>query len=213
MPKVAEELKESEYWIRLREWLDNGGYAIVAAWARDYVKLHGAVVTGIHAPLTDSKQEVIEASMSVGERMIFDLGENIAALDVPTIVRLDQIQKWLQVQKSGIKDFGLTGKHLLETPERISAILRGQGLKSCAKRFKTKNERFRIISNVEIDEKVEWEAVEFMCVEPRELMDEQKFQKHCETVKTALKTNGATTGLYRGAPAPNGKPIFPDPPM
>jgi hypothetical protein len=39
----------------LRKWLDNGGYEIIAHWAKSYVEEHGHVLTGAHASTSARK--------------------------------------------------------------------------------------------------------------------------------------------------------------
>jgi hypothetical protein len=95
VPGVVEERKPLQYFIDFRAWLEEGGYEIIAHWAKDYVAKHGHVLTGEHAPMSAAKRRSIEESYSEGERLVQQLGNALAARQDKTVVRQDKIREWL----------------------------------------------------------------------------------------------------------------------
>ena len=73
VPTVSEKQRPAAYWRDFYAWLDEGGYALIAHWAEEFVKEHGPVQTGEHAPMTNRKREVIMESRSEGTQIAHDL--------------------------------------------------------------------------------------------------------------------------------------------
>jgi len=171
VPGVTESGQPTEYFVRLRTWLqEENGLAIIANWAKEYVAKEGHVLAGEHAPLSDAKTQTIEDSRSEGERLIARLGDHlIEAANPPPeekrepkniVLRLDRVREWLAWRKGVLdrRQFGDDGRLKLETPEKISSILRACGLHT-SKPFKVEGERFRIVANFPIDESTEWKDI------------------------------------------------------
>src|SRR5262249_1441916 len=113
VPGVTERKKEREYWAWLYdEWLPDGGFEIIVWWAHEYVKQHGHVPSGQHAPDTAAKRRSIKAGMSEGEQIVVDLGERLKELKEPRLMRLDKIRLWLASKKAQASSaqFGNDGK-------------------------------------------------------------------------------------------------------
>lgn len=82
IPEVTEAKKPDDYWSDLHRWLRNGGYGIIAHWAECFVraKKRGAARTGSHAPGTEAKARMIEASRSGAEKQLRELSEYLIAI-------------------------------------------------------------------------------------------------------------------------------------
>ena len=167
VPGVTESGKPTEYFIRLRAWLqEEDGLAKIANWAQEYGKGHGRVLAGEHAPLSDAKRQTIEDSRSEGERLIVQLGDTLIDDQKEgknIVLRLDKVREWLAGRKAKLdrRQFGEDGHLKLETAEKISSILRAKkGLHLPTKRFmEGKYDRFRIVANFPIDDTAEWKDI------------------------------------------------------
>jgi Family of unknown function (DUF5906) len=152
VPEVTEMKRSREYWAKFKEWLDEGGLSIIMWWAQEYVKDEANVVqAGEHAPDSAAKNKTIIASMSIGEKFVHDLGEELSELKEPCIIRFDQIRPWLANKKKEA-ELGRYDERFLETPETIARVLRMfDKLKFCGRKFKDRGQRFRVAANFEID--------------------------------------------------------------
>src|SRR5262249_38275883 len=70
VPGVTESGQPTQYFKKLRAWLQEDGLAIIANWAQEYVAKEGPVLAGEHAPLSDAKIQTIEDSRSEGEGLM-----------------------------------------------------------------------------------------------------------------------------------------------
>jgi Family of unknown function (DUF5906) len=160
VPGITDQGRPTEYFRNLREWLEDGGLSKIAAWAEKYVSEHGPVLAGEHAPTSAAKQQAIEESRSVGERLIAEFGEMLSEKP-KAAARLDETREWLARRKASIdhREFGDTGTLKLETSEKIANIMRSCGFK-WSRRFKVDGKRFRVIANFEIGEPAAWNEIE-----------------------------------------------------
>jgi hypothetical protein len=79
VPAITSELREKEYWMYFHQWLrEKGGLGIIKTYLADFVKKHGAVDEASHAPSSETKETMIEMSLSDGQRIAKDLA--VAAL-------------------------------------------------------------------------------------------------------------------------------------
>jgi hypothetical protein len=168
IPEVTEEKQPDEYWPGFRHWLNmEGGLAAVRAWAPEYLKEVGPIPTGRHAPMSETKERSIEEGRSLGERLIADLGQNVAeatredGTKLKIVLRQDEIRSWLAARKASINQdtYGRHGTLMLETPEKIAGILRSCGLILPRERFNAGGERFRIVANFPVEPGTMWEAL------------------------------------------------------
>jgi hypothetical protein len=173
VPEVTEKILPLEKATEFYKWLDNGGDEIVAYWAQEYVKEHN-VKTGEHAPMTAAKRHVIEENYNEGERIVCTWGKYVASLAAASehkparkiVVRLDEIRKWLAIKKASADErtHGRDGMKWLETPQRISAILKGCGLYVPKRQYTEAGKNFRVVSTFsEIDERWNWETLKEQC--------------------------------------------------
>jgi hypothetical protein len=80
VPTVTEQKQPPEFWEKLHNWLESGGYAIIAQWARDFVGAPNAAVrASADAPGTLRKGQMIEDSRSIEERLVIDLAVAVLA--------------------------------------------------------------------------------------------------------------------------------------
>ena len=95
VPTVSEETRPEAYWVEFYRWLDEGGLAVIAHWAREFVAKHGPVRKGEHAPMTSRKQEVIRESRSEGQQMARDLAEAAMAQGRPVVLIVREVRAWI----------------------------------------------------------------------------------------------------------------------
>jgi hypothetical protein len=85
VPEVTEDPRNKAYWDGFYAWWKNGdGLGVIFAWLHKLAENPAFVIdAGEHAPSSDAKKEVVEESMSDAERIAFELGEHVAALNKP----------------------------------------------------------------------------------------------------------------------------------
>jgi hypothetical protein len=170
--------KGTTYWVDFNEWLRTGGLAAIAAWAHDYVEKHGPVQPGAHAPTSAAKKQVIEENHSDGERMVYELAQDLFEAgqsklgpigDGPgqfavvehgerIVMRRDEIRLWLADRKAALNPsvYGREGQMKLESAEKIAATLRECELVVPEDQFKADGQRFRIVANFGVGAKPKW---------------------------------------------------------
>lgn len=115
--RVTEEKLPGKYWDDFFDWLDDGGYQIIAWWAQQFLKKNAPVKTSDRAPMTAAKKDMLRAGWSPGKELVFDLatkikeefdkGRNIA-------VGRDVVRDWLAAARVlMINDPKLEGKDLI----------------------------------------------------------------------------------------------------
>jgi hypothetical protein len=167
IPGVAEDKRDHSYWTGLNAWLQqDDALPAVAAWAQDFVDQHGPVLPGQHAPMSHAKRRTIEEGRSDGERLIYELGQAVLGAEGKVVLRRDQVREWLVGRKVSLGSYGLDGKRMLETPERIASVLRSCGLKLPGRQFKNNTERFRIVSNFDVADDCTWEDLKRLARKP-----------------------------------------------
>ncbi|MES2022259.1 MAG: DUF5906 domain-containing protein [Pseudomonadota bacterium] len=99
IPAVTETAQSPEFWQRLHDWLDGGGFGIIRHWAETFVARHGNVGPGEVAPETGRKDQLIEDSRAPEERMVLSLAAAARELSVATgqpVVLVDHdVGAWL----------------------------------------------------------------------------------------------------------------------
>lgn len=105
VPEVTEEKKPHKFWKELHAWLEKDGLGIIKAWAIEYVEKHGAVQAGEHAPMTKSKQEVIDEGLSIVTKRALELLEDLEEVDgkVFTTDRLLYDAALISLKAEGVK--------------------------------------------------------------------------------------------------------------
>ena len=104
-----------------------------------------------------------------GERAVFELGirfrEYADALRARRrtsdmfVMRLDHVREWLRARKEKTA-YGQYGRGWLETPEKISKLLRSNcGLHIARKQFKEGGLKFRVVADRPISEDNTWEEL------------------------------------------------------
>jgi hypothetical protein len=164
------------YWQKFNAYLNDGGLEAISWWAAEYVKDPRHVVqAGEHAPDSEAKDLSVFASMSDGERLIHDFGEDLAessSANVPRcVVRLDKLRDWLAHKTRALNHdkYGEDGRKFLETPETVARILKKiKGLQISQRQFKAGGERFRVVANFEVSEEARWPELEPLCKRPEE---------------------------------------------
>jgi hypothetical protein len=187
VPGVTEEPKPHSWWLQLNEYLQSDdGLPAIAWWAHEYVREHGPVAVGLHAPMSAAKRRTIEEGRSEGEKMIADFAQDLATMSkdrqgkqgtlqpIEIVVRLDELRKWLASQKAGLnqRDFGPDGQLKLESPERIASLLRSAGLHLPTKQFKAEGERFRVVANFDPGTDLDWATLRGRCWTPGKVKGE-----------------------------------------
>lgn len=92
-PKVTESRWADDKWKSFHDWLNSGGFQIIAQWARDF----GDYVTaGERAPMTESKREMIEASRSKASVRCEEIANLLIAENAPTAIPDKEVMSWLE---------------------------------------------------------------------------------------------------------------------
>ena len=101
VPGVTETAQPPEFWERLHDWLEGGGYGIIRHWAETFVAKHPShrVGPGEVAPKTARKELLIEDSRMPEERMVLDLAkaatDRATANGEPVIFVVSDVVAWL----------------------------------------------------------------------------------------------------------------------
>lgn len=173
--RLVEEIRPKAFLIENVEIVGQkrGGLEAIAWWAAEYVKDPTHVVqAGEHAPDLEAKDLSVLASMSDGERLIYELGEDLAEPRSPPrqiVVRLDKIRAWLALRKAGINHdkYGDDGKKFLEGGDTIAMVLKKiKGLSFPKKRFNEAGERFSVVANFKIEEEARWQDLASLALTP-----------------------------------------------
>jgi Family of unknown function (DUF5906) len=163
VPQVAEDPKPAAWWQSFYAWLSSEGLGAIAAWAERYVTLHGAVLTGDHAPHTARKRDVVAESRSEGQRMTYDLGcLAMARKDLEKIVlRVDEVREWVAAQR------GLAlNDHRVERQLTLRKILRFAGLTEpeliagkSDRRMMIEGRYREVVANFELGGQITWDKI------------------------------------------------------
>lgn len=97
-PELTEISWPSEKFIELRKWIDSGGLQIIKHWAenfQDYVGAHE------QAPMTASKQEMIEASRSEAQQEAIALADALMEQAEPSALAMKDVQAWCANHQDG----------------------------------------------------------------------------------------------------------------
>jgi hypothetical protein len=101
IPGITEAPRDHGYWSKFNAWLQgDDALPAIAAWASDFVAQHGHVKPGQHAPMSTAKKRTIEEGRSDGERLIFELGQEIQDASTKAVLRRDDIRSWLAARKA-----------------------------------------------------------------------------------------------------------------
>lgn len=76
-PKVGHQKRETAFWVKFNAWLGDGGLEIINWWLKDWLRKNEAVRPGAEAPATELKKELIEESLSDGQRLVKQVLENM----------------------------------------------------------------------------------------------------------------------------------------
>lgn len=118
IPRVTESKWPEKKFNAFIGWLDSGGLSIIMHWAKhewsDYVR------NGEDAPMTTSKQEMIEGSRSEATRMAADLANALMRLNRPACVGFREVRSWL--------DGAVTGR-IYDSDHEIKKAMKEQGVK------------------------------------------------------------------------------------
>jgi hypothetical protein len=126
VPTVAEALKPKDWWASFHCWLAGDGPGIIRRWATQYVREHGAVGTGDHAPPSKRKRAITEASRSEGQQLAVEFAESLVALDFKAIVPVGEVRKWIALQRGFRRGDGTAdvGERRLERPGTITTAMK-----------------------------------------------------------------------------------------
>lgn len=165
VPTVTEKKQPPKFWHEFYDWLEGGGYGIIAYWADEFVEKHGAVGPGDDAPMTGRKLQLIEDSRSPNERMVLDLAaaalERAEHIGQPVVLVDSEVEAWLPQQPG--KSVPL---HL------IRGWLRAGGLTIGRERFKIGGHKRQVASTLEMDGRGGAEAREYR-VSPCDLLERE----------------------------------------
>jgi hypothetical protein len=96
LPRLTEELKPKEWWADFYAWLKGDGLGIIKHWAQEFVKQHGHVPCGEHAPASKMKEEIIEGGRSDTQQIIHDIATAILAdTTKPRILVVEELRHYI----------------------------------------------------------------------------------------------------------------------
>lgn len=126
VPELTEALKPTEWWQGFYSWIAGQGPGIVLNWAQEYVREHGHVRTGDHAPTSKRKRTIAEASRSEGQQLAAHFAENLIAHPEKAIVSVKDVRRWIAIQRGFRRANGDAdlGERRLERPATITGVLK-----------------------------------------------------------------------------------------
>jgi hypothetical protein len=78
VPGLTEERRDAEYWIKFNAWLtESGGLQAIRGWAEQYIEDHGPVSSGMTAPESTAKSELIKEGFSPGMALVAQVLEGL----------------------------------------------------------------------------------------------------------------------------------------
>lgn len=134
VPSLTEIAWNLTQFTAFRAWLAGGGLPKIANWARSY---DNYVRPGEIAPMSVSKQRLIEESRSDAERLAKALGEIMMASDKPYMVPLTWVREWAKT-KLGV---------VHETERRLGGAMRKAGVHVSEKQVSIKGKKHRFATN------------------------------------------------------------------
>jgi len=94
-PKVSEIVWPDSKFKELHDWIRSGGLSIIYQWAIDY----GDYVSNAErAPMTEMKKEIIEESISEGQREAEQLALAMERIKEPVFVDMKSVEMWIRSQ-------------------------------------------------------------------------------------------------------------------
>ena len=123
-PKMAEVPWPGDKFVAFRRWLQTGGLSIIRHWANtsgNYVKEHE------RAPMTETKAEMIEGSMSEAQQQAQAVAESMQDKGSPCAIGMEGLRMWVRENTQGKvfdNDYELrkvmTKKGVKQWPERMT---------------------------------------------------------------------------------------------
>jgi hypothetical protein len=172
VPRVTEERNSKSYWDGFYSWIDHGGLSIIAAWAEGYVQRHGAIGTGERALMTAAKREIVDESMSEGQRIAARLAENALRRDKHTLLRIQAVREFVAARR-GLGNS--TAK--LESAATLRKVMLAAGMKEPVKkpgddkRIRTDRGWEYVVANFDIPAGATWADLKTHQEEPSSIAD------------------------------------------
>lgn len=176
VPQVTEEQHPygTKFWRDFNAWLRAGGLPIIANWADEFLRHDpdAVVLTGAHAPETVAKSEVIDESMSEGQRIAQDLARAAIARQPENIVLIvPEVRDFIAVERRMDPN-----DPRLEKPTTIRKALRRGGMKE-PRRVKGGDPRIKIgktyksvVANFDIPTEASWADIKDYHRQPSDLI-------------------------------------------
>lgn len=158
VPEVTELRRSEEDWTRFYAWLAGGGHGVIAAWAKQFVKDHGAVKAGAHAPDSARKRSLIEDSRSSEEMMVRSLADAAKERGCQVVLVENEVATWLEDK---------SGRHF--KPATVRGWLRKAGLCVSKERLKVGGQMTRVAGVLPVDTADGWSALQPHRVKPEDL--------------------------------------------
>ena len=160
VPGITEKKKPHSYWVAFNEWLSGDGLSIILHYLTEFAEEpDGYVLPGTDAPTTMAKMDLIEESMSEGQRLVLDLAQLAAergqGANPEKIVLTDRaVLEWVARKRGIEKDH----PHM-EGLATIASCLKKGGLTMVDRKFKSHGVRFRAFVNFDVTEDKEWMVI------------------------------------------------------
>ncbi|MCB5175543.1 DUF5906 domain-containing protein [Microvirga lenta] len=148
IPRVTEETKPKEYWVKFNAWLNNGGLSIIYRWFIEFLKDHEPVSPADRAPDSASKQAVIAATKTEGQQLAADLAfcliERFKATGERILTTTHEVRTFIGGRLNRSND------PRLESPETIARELKMAGMSRGDKPMRVFGEKRKLVANFDI---------------------------------------------------------------
>src|SRR5690606_30770225 len=88
IPTLTEVKRSVDDWQIFFDWLESGGYSIIAGWAE---KFGDYIMPGEPAPISERKRQMIYESLSLGQREVVDLCDSIINQDMEVSLYMSDV--------------------------------------------------------------------------------------------------------------------------
>lgn len=177
-PRVGNNARTPEYWRNFYAWLRDGGLGIIRRWAEEFVKLPGGLVEpGERAPRSSLKTEVIAASRSAGQQLVFDLVDYVNDQPLtdgkrPAVVfAVEDVREWVASKRSMS-----TSDSRMEKPATIRKALVAAGMHEPEQvdgqplfRPKVRGRKSHVVANFPLGPVTSWADISPSYREPKEV--------------------------------------------
>ena len=166
-PKLNEDKWPSQKHIEFRGWIDRGGLSVIKWWAENYGDY---IHPSEHAPMTESKEILIEESYSEACQEAIRLAKEAMSKEEPITMTIGDVRHWLKSSGS---------EKVFESNAELRSIMMRSGLRVWEERMRIGKRLEHVLMNEKAWEKVRSKALpddkkrrvkEFIC-QPSDILE------------------------------------------